>query len=139
MVEIAYGGGVYSCGASETVLEALLRQGATPAYSCNKGICLSCIMRVRTGAVPADAQVGLRDSLRAEGYFLPCVCTPSEALDIGAAEETTVFREATIVAVDSLAPRIRRIIFEPTDGSFDYRAGQSSTSAPPAAWFAVIR
>ena len=123
MVEIAYDGNIYACDASETVLEALLRQGATPAYSCNKGICLSCIMQARTGAVPAEAQVGLRDSLRAEGYFLPCVCTPSEALDIGAAGETGAFSDATIVAVDSLAPRIRRIVLEP-HGPFDYRAGQ---------------
>ena len=123
MVEIAYAGATYSCAASETVLDALLRQGVAPVYSCKKGICLSCIMQGRSGAVPPDAQAGLRDSLRAEGYFLPCVCTPGEALDIGDPDSGRFFAEATIVAVDSLASRIRCIVFAPKV-PFSYQAGQ---------------
>ena len=138
MVEIAYAGATYSCAASETVLDALLRQGAAPVYSCKKGICLSCIMQARSGAVPPDAQAGLRDSLRAEGYFLPCVCTPGEALDIGAPDSARPFAEATIVAVDSLASRIRRIVlrrrFASTTGP-----GSSLTCATPRAPSAAIR
>lgn len=65
----------------------------------------------------------MRDSLRAEGYILPCVCTPGEALDIGDPDSGRFFAEATIVAVDSLASRIRCIVFAPKV-PFSYQAGQ---------------
>ena len=70
---VSYAGAAYDCRADETVLDALLRQDADVPYSCRNGICLSCMMRCRDGAPPAKSQEGIKDTLRLEGHFLPCV------------------------------------------------------------------
>ena len=65
MTKVAFGGGAYECRQSETVIEALLRHKLDVPYSCKKGVCLSCMLRVTEGAIPKIAQVGIRDTLRA--------------------------------------------------------------------------
>lgn len=77
MVQIFLEDRTYDCGPGENVLDALLRQGVELSFSCKKGICQSCLMKVDTGEVPESAKEGLRDTLREQGYFLPCVCRPT--------------------------------------------------------------
>ncbi|MDK2972790.1 MAG: hypothetical protein PWP23_2545, partial [Candidatus Sumerlaeota bacterium] len=67
---------------NESVLEALTREGIAVPSSCRSGVCQSCLMRADEGSVPAAAQQGLKDSLKSQGYFLSCVCKPSEDLRV---------------------------------------------------------
>ena len=122
--ELRFAGAVYDCRNSETVLEALQRQGVSLPYSCRSGICLTCMLRsVGSGRVPPAAQEGLKDTLRAEGYFLACSLSPVEALEIALPDDAAVYGRAVVKAIDHLAPNIRRIILEPAI-PLCYRAGQ---------------
>ena len=123
MVEIRYDGAVYDCAPSETVLEALLRQGAEVPFSCRKGVCLTCMLRAVDGRLPADAQEGLKDTLRLQAYFLSCVYKPGGDLEIAPPEDAALFGRATVVAVERCASSICRVFLEPATPLF-YHAGQ---------------
>ncbi len=123
MVEIGFDGAVYDCRESETVLLALVRQGVDLPYSCRKGACLTCMLRAVEGEVPPVAQDGLKDTLRLQGYFLPCVCTPEQPLELTRPDEAQTFGRITVVAVERLAPKIARVVLEPATPLY-YRAGQ---------------
>lgn len=123
MVQIFFDDQAYECGPGENVLDALLRQDVALSFSCKKGICQSCLMKVDAGEVPAAAQEGLRDTLREQGYFLPCVCRPTTALKIRRPDDAAAYIPARVLAVEPLAESIRRVFFEPSE-AFRYRAGQ---------------
>lgn len=107
----------------ETALDALLRGGVEVANSCRVGACRSCLLRASAGSPPAAAQVGLKDTQRARGYFLACVCRPEGDLTI-ADEDPTI--EAEVVAVSRLAADIVRVRLRPS-AAFAYRPGQFVT------------
>jgi NAD(P)H-flavin reductase len=83
-------------------------------------------MRALPPSVPtARSQAGLKDSWRANGYFLACVCTPEEdliAASVGDEARTT----ATIIAIHRLTDSVLRIRLV-TESPFEYRAGQFIT------------
>jgi ferredoxin len=116
-------GGVYEGRPSETVLETLLRHGVDAPYSCRKGTCLTCVMRATGGVVPNEAQQGLKDTLRLEGYFLPCVCRPEDDLVVESPELDSLFVPASVAAVEHTTPDLARVLLEP-EAPFGYRAGQ---------------
>lgn len=122
-VVIRYGGGEYTCLPDETVLDALLRDGADAPYSCRKGSCLSCMMRSASGDLPAGAQDGLRDTLRDQGYFLACRCIPIGDMDVTAPDDAAVFGRAVVTEVECLAPTICRVRLESATPLY-YHAGQ---------------
>ncbi len=107
----------------ESVLDALLRSGIDAPHSCKSGTCQSCLMRVTQGAPPPASQAGLKDSLKARNFFLPCVCRPETDLVIAAADAAEVAVAATIVSTHPLSHDVVRLLLQ-TDGPFDYRAGQ---------------
>ena len=53
----------------ESVLNALLREGVDIPYGCQTGVCQSCIMKTEHSVVPRDAQKGLREVQKQQGYF----------------------------------------------------------------------
>jgi CDP-4-dehydro-6-deoxyglucose reductase len=83
------------------------------------------MMRVVDGAVPAKAQAGLKASWKAQGYFLPCVCTPDSDLSI-ARVGTDARSRATITAFEKLSADVLRVQLE-CDTRVDFRAGQYIT------------
>lgn len=109
----------------ETVLDCLLRHGEKVSHSCKSGICQSCLVRGSEGPIPERAQLGLRDSLRALGYFLACTCYPSGNLSIlSAGDEQRI--PAHITGLDPLSESVLRVHIRP-DALFEYRAGQYIT------------
>lgn len=123
MVQIRYRGSAYLSEPAETVLDVLLRHGVELSYSCRKGTCLSCLLRVRNGALPPDSQEGLRETLRENGYFLACRCVPARDLDIAAADDAALFERATVAGLERLSESICRVLLAPAK-PLDYRAGQ---------------
>lgn len=116
------------CGEGETLLDAVLRAGVDVPYSCKNGVCLTCMMRVTEGSVPETAQVGLKDTLRTRGYFLPCICKldskgADDNLKVDYPVDSAVFGRAVVVGVDELASDIRGVRLEPATPLF-YHAGQ---------------
>src|SRR6185369_17339444 len=82
MATIRYGSHRCDLADGESVLDGLLRQGAPVAYACKAGSCGSCLLRMVEGSVPARAQAGLKDSWKARGYFLACVCIPENEIEL---------------------------------------------------------
>jgi CDP-4-dehydro-6-deoxyglucose reductase, E3 len=125
MPVISYEGRSYSLAGNETVLDTLLRNGVNAAHSCKAGSCGSCLMRASNGTVPARAQTGLKDSWKAQSYFLACVCRPETDLAI-----TTVGADAqlgaTITALDLLSRDVLRVRLH-CDVPLGFRPGQYVT------------
>lgn len=123
MARLEIGAAAYELRRGETALAALHRQGFDPPYSCGKGVCQVCMLRARSGSPPAASQIGLKATLRARGYFLPCICVPDAALSIEWPPGAERCWDATVASVDRLTPDVCRVRFEPM-GPIAYQAGQ---------------
>jgi CDP-4-dehydro-6-deoxyglucose reductase, E3 len=122
MTRVKHEGQWYPLEEDETVLDGLLRQGVEVPHSCRAGACQSCLMRAERGEVPAKAQVGLKETLKARGYFLACACRPEGELEVaGAGEELRV--EARLPALARLSDSVLCVRLR-LEGAFDYRPGQ---------------
>jgi NAD(P)H-flavin reductase/ferredoxin len=125
MPAISYEGQLYPLVAKESVLDALLRNGIKAAHSCKAGSCGSCLMRVADGNVPAQAQAGLKDSWKAQGYFLACVCRPESDIVV-APVGADIQLGATITGLSLLSADVMRVRLH-CDAQIDFRAGQYVT------------
>ena len=121
MAKVRYAGGEYELGPGESVLDCLLRRGIPISNSCRSGVCQSCLMKGTQGTVPARAQAGIKDTLRAQGYFLTCQCVPEGDLTLVQGEEQRV--AARITRVEPLGSSVLRVGIEAAPG-FEYRAGR---------------
>lgn len=113
----------------ETVLEAVLRGGIAIPNSCRAGACRSCLMRTIRGNPTEAAQAGLRDTLRARGYFLACLSRPTEDLHLESAGEE-VRREAQLAELAPLSANVLRVHLRTAD-PLEYRPGQFITLLRP--------
>lgn len=109
----------------ESVLDALLRAGVPVSHSCKAGSCGACMLRATSGTLPAKAQLGLKDTWKARGYFLSCSCTPEADLTVAPAEADTQV-SATIVSLEPIGRDVVRLRLR-CDTPFDFRAGQYAT------------
>lgn len=82
MVTIKLEGVTYSLREGETVLEGLLRHGVAAPYSCQSGVCQTCMMQSNSEAVNPAWQEGLKETFRKQRYFLACQCKPEADMDI---------------------------------------------------------
>jgi NAD(P)H-flavin reductase len=80
------------------------------------------MLRATGGSVPARAQAGLKDSWKARGYFLACVCHPDGDLTV-APVDTDAQVAARIVSLDALSPDVVRVRLTCED-DFGFRSGQ---------------
>jgi CDP-4-dehydro-6-deoxyglucose reductase len=107
----------------ETVLSALLAAGIDAPYSCRAGLCHTCLHQAIEGEIPAQAQFGLSDAQKSQGYFLPCVCVPKGPLKIVGPGDSHDQIDASIAALDRLSRNVIRLRLQP-DRVFSYRPGQ---------------
>jgi CDP-4-dehydro-6-deoxyglucose reductase len=85
MPTIHYEGQDFSVRAGETVLDCLLRNSVAISSACKAGACQSCLVRGSGGPVSEFAQRGLKDTLKAQGYFLVCSCLPTADITVAPA------------------------------------------------------
>lgn len=123
MKKLGYEGRRYECRDGETVLDALLRQGQNPPFSCRSGSCLVCLQRCVSGRPPAASQHALKPSLQRAGYFLPCKCIPTEDIDVAPPRPADLFTRAVLQRKRLLAPDVCELSLE-TATSLYYHAGQ---------------
>ena len=107
----------------ESVLDGLLRHGIETPHSCKSGLCQSCLMRAEDGEPPAKSQQGLKDGLRAQNYFLSCVCHPEEDLTVVPPDSAGLEVAAEVAGVDRLTEDVVRLRLRP-EGAFEYEPGQ---------------
>ncbi len=80
-------GKTFSVTASESILDAALKNGVQLAYSCRNGRCSSCKCKVISGSTSVlNAELGLTDDEKAQGWVLACVRTATTSLEIEADE-----------------------------------------------------
>jgi len=123
MVNIRFASGDHALAPHETVLECLERAEQDIPFSCRNGVCLTCMMRLRTGSLPAASQAGLREGQKQQGYFLPCVCRPDEDLEIEAPTDAELFGRAVVSEITRLTDNICRLRLRPATSLF-YHSGQ---------------
>ncbi len=63
----------------QTILEAALKQGVDAPYSCQGGICSSCLARITEGSAEMKKNSILTDGEIAEGLVLTCQAHPTSA------------------------------------------------------------
>ncbi len=118
---IRYDGHEYEAQAGETVLEALLRQGAAADYSCRRGSCHTCALRCLDGKVEHTRRID--DSLARDGHILPCVALPQSDLTLARAELSHRAIEAEVVGRRECSPGVVELDIAPMR-ELDFRAGQ---------------
>jgi len=122
--KIEFDGVVCESNPNETVLDCLTRYNCPPPSSCRSGLCHTCMMRAEEGTPPDSAQVGLKDTLVKQNYFLACSCVPSEDLKVTLADEAAAPKfEMTLQEKSLLTPVILRLRFTVPD-ELNYSAGQ---------------
>ena len=130
MANIHYAGKDYTAQEGETVLEVLEGGGVAIASSCRSGVCQTCLVRAAKGTPPAAAQTGLKDTLKAQGFFLACRAIPEEDIEIQPLETSGLRTAATVVAVRDLGSRVVEVALQP-EAEFCYRPGQFLTVINP--------
>ena len=123
MTSVEYYNRVFSCKEGQSVLDVLLENEQNIPYSCKVGVCVTCIMQAVEGEVPEVAQAGLRESLAAQGHFLPCVCKPTADMRVVNIDQQDLFSPAVVQDIEYLPKDICRIFLEPTTPVY-YHAGQ---------------
>lgn len=121
MAKVKHEGQWYGLNADESVLDGLLRHGVQVPHACRAGACQSCLLRAEHGEVPAKAQVGLKETLKARGYFLACACRPEADLEVAAGADLRV--PARLTALERLSDSVLRVRLRP-ERALDYRPGQ---------------
>ncbi len=113
----------YACQSGETVLDALLRQDVDVSYACKKGSCHSCILKCVDSLPPAEAQRGLKDTLKSQGYFLGCLCVPEQDMIVKLPEQSDFYTDGKVVTNEMLNRNTILLILECPD-VLEYKAGQ---------------
>jgi NAD(P)H-flavin reductase/ferredoxin len=113
----------YLCAENESVLEALNRGGAAIPSSCQSGVCQTCLLKVVKGSIPNSAQIGLKDTLRAQNYILACQCRPQEPLHIERPGAEASRIRATIGALNPLNRNTLAVTLKCPEAR-SYQAGQ---------------
>jgi CDP-4-dehydro-6-deoxyglucose reductase len=122
MTILGFGGRSFALIAGESVLECLERHGVGLPSFCRVGVCQTCILQARQGVVPAAAQLGLKETWKAQGCFLSCVCRPKTDLDVERCGTLAAYA-SRVESVEHLAPDVLRVRLSVPDG-FGHRAGQ---------------
>ncbi len=110
----------------QTVLSALLDHGYDIPNSCRAGVCQSCMMQAVEGEVPDKSQKGLKETLKAQGFFLACSCEPSTPLNIVSSNSADLRSQASVVEHQIIGTDILRLRVKP-EQNFNYHAGQYIT------------
>lgn len=105
----------------ESLLEALLRQGQDVPYSCRKGSCLSCTMKLEAGEVEHSREVDA--GITGSGHILCCVAYPKGDVRLAAADMTALAIDAEIIGRERLADDIYTLHVAPMR-QLDFHPGQ---------------
>ncbi|QIL81059.1 2Fe-2S iron-sulfur cluster binding domain-containing protein [Diaphorobacter sp. HDW4A] len=107
----------------ETVLNALLRAGLEPAFSCKSGSCQTCMLQAERGDIPERAQRVLPTHLRRLRYFLPCRCVPTGAMQLRRPHPNDLVVGCQLCEASVQADGCISLVFE-TGRPLKYRSGQ---------------
>lgn len=123
MTSIHFAGQRISCE-DESVLTALLARGHQIPYSCQQGVCQSCLMVCAQGELPAEATAGLSQSQKQRGLFLSCSCRPHTELWVERYDPRADTLPARVVDKQMLPGQVLKLTL---CAEIHFRAGQAMT------------
>ncbi len=123
MNKLTFGEQIVTCKTGDTVLDTLLNNNLTIPNSCRQGACQSCLMRCLNTKPPAASQIGLKDVLQEQKYFLACICYPEQDMTISLGPQANLFTPATVISKEILNPETILITIA-CEQPLDYYAGQ---------------
>ncbi len=100
----------------ETILSSLKRAGHPHNYSCTKGLCRCCLLKLDEGLAPARAQKGLEPELKAEGLLFACQCVAKEGMRLSVPNEA-VLMPARLLDKQSIGADVLRLVLRPQDAT----------------------
>jgi 2Fe-2S type ferredoxin len=65
-----------TCDKDTTILNAAMKQGIDPPYSCTVGVCTTCRAKVKVGSLHMLEREGLSDKEIEQGFVLTCQALP---------------------------------------------------------------
>ncbi len=119
---IRYQGKEYTCKGEGTLLDEMLAQGADLPHGCRSGGCLSCMMQSLDVPPPPEAQRGIKDSKKAQNFFLACQCKVERDMEIALVAPLQRYQAEVLESVP-LNESITRLRLQRPEG-FDYYPGQ---------------
>lgn len=123
MPNLTINGSTFTSQPNESVLNTLLRENIQIPNGCHQGVCQSCLMRSLNTPPPASAQIGLKNTLQQQHYFLACQCYPEHDMTVALPNQHSVFITARVVSKQLLTTDIVRVVLQ-YDTEFTFFAGQ---------------
>jgi NAD(P)H-flavin reductase/ferredoxin len=123
MQRITMGDAIFLCQPDETVLQTLLRENIPVPFGCQQGACQACLMRSLDNPPPESAQLGLKDTLQKQNYFLACICHPEQDMNIALPNQQGAMMVADVVKKQLLTPDIIQLVLK-YQPPFNFFAGQ---------------
>ena len=120
---LSFEGGRVETQNDESVLNALLRAGLNPAFSCKSGSCQTCMLQAESGDIPERAQRVLPMHLRRLRYFLPCRCMPTSAMSLRRPHPNDLVTGCQLCEANVQEDGRLELVFE-TGRPIKYRTGQ---------------
>lgn len=121
MSRIDYLGTTYAVDAGESVLQALLRQGANARYSCGKGSCRACMLQLVDGEVRYSSPPPVK--VEQSGHVLPCICSPVGDIVLAEPDPLALVQDAEIVDLRPLGADMLEVSIAPLS-DFEFQPGQ---------------
>ncbi|MDQ6975344.1 MAG: 2Fe-2S iron-sulfur cluster-binding protein, partial [Mariprofundaceae bacterium] len=112
----------YDCKGEETLLDEMIAHGVSLPHGCRSGACLSCMIQAVDGTPPVAAQRGIKDTRKAQNYFLACQCKVDSDLEIALAAPLMT-HTVKVLETDQLNESVTRIRLE-KPAEFSYFPGQ---------------
>ena len=122
-VNIQFLGQTFCNRPAESVLDTLLRHNQPIPWSCQAGLCHSCLVQAVEGEIPKQAQQGLTPEQKTENLLLACQCYPEDSLKLQIFQRSQQPMEAIITHLQILTPTLMEVTFSP-QFPFDYHSGQ---------------
>lgn len=123
MSKLTYNNITYTRSENESVLDVLHAHAVPVPSSCRSGLCQTCLMQAVKGTPPEAAQKGLKDTLKAQNYFLACSCHPDEDLEVTLPNTDTARLKATVNSIEKLCDDIVGVTLHPVGDCF-YASGK---------------
>ncbi|MDD7806009.1 MAG: 2Fe-2S iron-sulfur cluster-binding protein [Endozoicomonas sp. (ex Botrylloides leachii)] len=111
MPEITVFGNVCWLEKGENLLDGLLKKGIKIPYSCQAGVCHSCLLRLKKGQPPKGSQDTLNRRQIEQGYILACRSQVIENLHVGLAKRDQL--PATVVALTPITSTVLSLVIAP--------------------------
>ena len=125
MADVLCDGRAITVARGQRLLDALTAADVSVPSSCRAGACQTCLVKATRGTPPAAAQIGLKEGLRLQGYFLACLAEPTEDLEI-TLDAGALSVPARIDRVDRIGADVVRVRVLP-EQAFPHRGGQWTT------------